>query len=233
MIKKLINILKKSGLVILALAVFLFMALVGINLYVKLSVRNRIITDNEAADMGDYDCIIVLGAAVKNNSTPSRMLADRLDKACELYFAGCAPKLIMSGDHGTRYYDEVNVMKHYAMDKGIASENVFMDHAGFSTYETMYRAKEIFGAERVLIVTQEYHLYRAVYIAQSLGLEAYGVSAEKVRYSGQARRDVRELLARAKDFLYAVVKPKPTLLGDRISLDDNGNVTNDTAVIDN
>jgi len=133
----------------------------------------------------------------------------------------------MSGDHGTVEYDEVNAMKQYAIEKGIDSEEIFMDHAGFSTYESIYRAKEIFGAERVVIITQEYHLYRALYIADALGLEAYGVASDQRTYSGQTMRDVREILARNKDFLTSLFKPKPTYLGETISLDGSGDVTND------
>ena len=102
-----------------------------------------------------------------------------------------------------------------------------MDHAGFSTYESIYRAKEIFGAERIVVITQEYHLYRALYIADALGLEAYGVASDQRTYSGQTMRDVREILARNKDFLTSLFKPKPTYLGETISLDGSGDVTND------
>jgi SanA protein len=102
-----------------------------------------------------------------------------------------------------------------------------MDHAGFSTYESLYRAKEIFGADRIIIVSQEYHLYRALYIAKALGIEAYGVSADLRSYSGQYKRELREILARNKDFILAIAKPVPSVLGDSISLDGSGDVTND------
>lgn len=201
--------------------------LAGINIYVKSRVKSRIITLSEAAELKDVDCIIVLGASVRNGDTPSPMLADRLDKGIELYYAGCSPKIIMSGDHGGMYYDEVNVMKNYAMERGVPSEDIFMDHAGFSTYESMYRAKEIFGAKKVLIVTQEYHLSRAIYNAKRLDLDAYGVAASGNDYSGQFTRDIREYLAIGKDFFVTLVKPKPTLLGNPVSLEGSGDVTND------
>jgi vancomycin permeability regulator SanA len=155
------------------------------------------------------------------------MLHDRLRRGVELYEAGAAPKLLMTGDHGRKNYDEVDVMKSFAVDAGIASENVFMDHAGFSTYESMYRAKEIFQAKKVIIVTQQYHLYRAIYIAESLGLEAYGVAADYRSYYGQTKRDIREVLARVKDFGTSILKPKPTYLGDAIPIWGDGNQTND------
>jgi vancomycin permeability regulator SanA len=150
-----------------------------------------------------------------------------LTRAIELYDLGAAPKIIMSGDHGRIEYDEVNAMKQFAIDSGVPSEDIFMDHAGFSTYETMYRAKEIFDADKIIVVTQEYHLYRALYIAEKLGLEAYGVPSDYVAYSGQNVRDIREILARNKDFLTSLFKPEPTYLGEAISLDGSGDVTND------
>ena len=155
------------------------------------------------------------------------MLHDRLRMGVELYDLGAAPKLLMSGDHGRENYDEVDVMKSFAVDAGIASEDVFMDHAGFSTYESMYRAKEIFQAKKIIIVTQEYHLYRAIYIAESLGMEAWGVAADYQTYYGQTKRDIREVLARVKDFGTSMFKPKPTYLGTAIPIWGDGNLTND------
>ena len=180
----------------------------------------------EAAEWGSADCILVLGCQVRSDGTPSLMLSDRLDLGIELYNIGAAPKLLMSGDHGQVEYNEVSAMKQYATDTGIASEDIFMDHAGFSTYESIYRAKEIFGVEKIIIVSQEYHLYRALYIADNLGLEAYGVAAEGQNYAGQSMRDFREVLARAKDFATVVIKPEPTYLGETISIEGNGDVTN-------
>ena len=158
---------------------------------------------------------------------PSPMLEDRLLKGIELYNEGIAPKIIMSGDHGQKEYDEVNIMKEYAINAGVPSEDVFMDHAGFSTYESIYRAKEIFGVKNVVIVTQEYHLYRAIYIANKLGIKAYGVNTDPRDYAGQLYREVREILARNKDFVKSIFKPKSTYLGESIPINGNGNITND------
>jgi vancomycin permeability regulator SanA len=133
----------------------------------------------------------------------------------------------MSGDHGREDYDEVDVMKSFAVEAGVPSEDVFMDHAGFSTYESMYRAKEIFQARKVIIITQEYHLYRAIYIAEQLGMEAYGVAADYRAYYDQTKRDIREILARVKDFGTSLLKPKPTYLGKAIPIWGDGNLTND------
>ena len=136
--------------------------------------KNRIIKNQEYKDLSDVDCIIILGAGVWGDK-PSPMLEDRLLEGINLYKNNVSSKIIMSGDHGREDYDEVNLMKNYAIEKGIPSEDIFMDHAGFSTYETMYRAKEIFKAKKVVIVTQNYHMYRALYDAKKLGLDAYGV----------------------------------------------------------
>lgn len=216
-----------------ALAVLLALAIIGvtvvaiINEQIKSVAKSHFLTVEEAAQLSDVDCIIVLGCQVRADGSLSDMLKDRLSRGVELYHAGASAKMLMSGDHGRTNYDEVNAMKQFAMDNEVPSENVFMDHAGFSTYETMYRAKEIFRAEKVVIVTQEYHLYRAVYIAEQLGLEAYGVSADLRTYSGQAKRDLREVLARCKDYMMCLVKPEPTYLGDAIPVAGNGDLTND------
>ena len=202
-------------------------ALFGINAFVKGTARDQILTPEEAANLADVDCILILGCGVHSDGSPSDMLHDRLRRGVELYELGAAPKLLMSGDHGRKGYDEVDAMKHFAVDAGIDSDDVFMDHAGFSTYESMYRAKEIFQAKRIIIVTQEYHLYRAIYIAESLGLEAYGVSSNYRAYSGQVRMDLREMLARVKDFGTSLLQPKPTFLGEAIPIWGDGNLTND------
>ena len=174
----------------------------------------------------DIDCILVLGAGVWRDK-PSPMLADRLNQAIELYKNNVSSKIIMSGDHGTEEYDEVNIMKKYAIEKGVPSSDIFMDHAGFSSYDSIYRARAIFDAKKIVIVTQEYHLYRALYIANSLGIDAYGVGADPRQYAGETYREVREILARNKDFVKCILKPEPTYLGDTIPVSGSGDITND------
>lgn len=203
-------------------------AAVGLALsaYVRHSTKERVLSAWEAAGMS-FDCILVLGCGVNADGTPSDMLTDRLLQGIELFKLGAAPKMLMSGDHGTAQYDEVNTMKSFAIERGVPSQAIFMDHAGFSTYESMYRAAEIFKAERIVIVTQDYHLYRAIYDAGHLGLEAYGVASNPRKYFGQAYRDLREILARDKDVIFCIFKPKPTYLGEPIPVFGNGDVTND------
>lgn len=225
--KKAGKIIKKTILLLLILGILGACALFGIDAWVVHSTAPRVLTPEEAAELEDVDCILVLGCLVRSEGNPSDMLADRLRRGVELYKAGAAPKLLMTGDHGRTNYDEVNTMKQYAIDEGILSQDIFMDHAGFSTYESMYRARDIFQANKILIVTQEYHLYRALYVAQALGLEAYGVNADYRNYSGQSMRDIREILARNKDFLTSIFQPQPTYLGDAIPISGSGDLTND------
>ncbi len=201
--------------------------LVVLNAFIKSSVEERILSPEEAKGLTDVDCILVLGAGVWNGNRPSPMLEDRLQQGIWLYRNGVSDRLLMSGDHGRKDYDEVNVMKQYAIAEGIPSADIFMDHAGFSTYESMYRARDIFKAGKVIIVTQEYHLYRALYVAGKLGLDAYGVASDARVYAGQDYRELREILARTKDSIYCLVKPEPTYLGDAIPVSGNGDVTND------
>ena len=216
--------LKRGILALFCLGITGTAVVFGLSSYIKKEVAEKIITAEEATDA---DCILVLGCGVREDGSPSLMLRDRLEKGIELYEAGTAPKLLMSGDHGRKDYDEVNLMKSYAMGKGVPSEDIFMDHAGFSTYDSMYRARDIFCAEKVIVVSQEYHLYRALYLAEKLGLEAYGVPAQDVNYRGQAYREFREMLARAKDFCTAVIQPEPKYLGEKIPVSGNGDLTND------
>ena len=196
------------------------------NFYVKNATKDRILSIEDVSKLENVYCILVLGCYVKPDGVPSDMLRDRLETGLSVYETDVTDKILMSGDHGQKEYDEVNVMKNYAVERGVLSSDVFCDHAGFSTYESVYRAKEIFGADKIIIVTQKYHLHRALYTAEALGIEAYGVSADLDIYAGQWMRDVREILARNKDFLTAVFKPEPTYLGDSIPINGNGNITN-------
>ncbi len=217
---------RKTLLLLLLALILLISAPFAISAYVVASARPYVLTPEQAPGT-NADCILVLGAGVWSGERPSPMLQDRLDCGIALYESGASDKLLMSGDHGRKDYDEVNVMKAYAMERGVPSSSVFMDHAGFSTYESMYRARDIFQAKRILIVTQGYHLYRALYDARALGLDAYGVAVNDRGYAAQRYYDARELLARAKDFFYALFQPEPTYLGDTIPVSGNGDATND------
>ena len=221
------KIFKRLFCVCLCLGILGISVLAGVNALVKASAKERIVSVEEAAGLENVDCILVLGCGVWSDGRPSHMLEDRLRRSMELFEQGTAPKLLMSGDHGREDYDEVDAMKTYAVAAGAASSDVFMDHAGFSTYESMYRAKAVFQAERIVIVSQGYHLYRALYIANRLGLEAWGVAADYRSYRGEASRQLREMLARVKDFGACVLQPEPTYLGEAIPIWSDGNLTND------
>ena len=218
---------KKAVTYLLVAGVSACAVLLAVNGYIIWKVKDRIISPREAVELENVDCIMVLGCGVRQDGSPSGMLKDRLEEGIGLYKGGASDRLLMSGDHGRKDYDEVNLMKQYAVEAGIPSENIFMDHAGFSTYESMYRARDIFQVKKIVIVTQNYHMYRALFVARSMGMEAYGVASDPRSYGGQLLRDVWELLARPKDLIYTVVKPKPTYLGEAIPVNGNGNVTND------
>ena len=221
------RIWKRLFIVLLCLSLVGGITVLGINRHVKKSAADQILSPEEAAALTDVDCILVLGCYVHDSGRPSDMLADRLRRGIELYQSGAATKLLMSGDHGRKEYNEVKTMKLEAMETGIPSEDIFMDHAGFSTYESIFRARDVFAADKIIIVTQEYHLHRALYIANALGVEAYGVAADYHTYVGQANREIREILARNKDFATSILKPNPTYLGDVIPVSGDGNLTND------
>ncbi len=224
--RKFKRFIKRTMLSMVVLGLAVLIGTLIINAHVKSTAAEKIISAEEAASLEDVDCILVLGCGVWGDS-PSTLLKDRLNKGIDLQKLGVSEKLLMSGDHGKVNYNEVSVMKQFAIDREVLSQDVFMDHAGFSTYESMYRAKEIFGAKKIVIVTQEYHLSRAVYIANSLGMEAYGVAADFRQYSAQTAWDIREILARVKDYFYCAAKPLPTYLGESIDLSGSGDITND------
>lgn len=197
-----------------------------INQYVQKTGSHYIL---EAVQAPESEAILVLGAYVFPDGTLSFMLNDRLDQAYELYRLGKAGKVIVSGDHGQEDYDEVNTMKKYLIARGVPPDDVFMDHAGFNTYESVYRARDIFQVKKVIIVTQEYHLARAVFIAKELGLQACGVAADLHDY-GEVMTvyRLRETAARNKDFFLAgLIKPEPTFLGETIPVTGDGTITDD------
>lgn len=224
---KLVKRLKNAAIFLIVMLLICGCLALYFNDFVKSSVDEYILPHEDAAYLTDVDCILVLGCQVKDDGIPSHMLEDRIKRGIALYEDGAAPKLLMSGDHGRTNYNEVGTMKAIAIEAGIPSEDIFMDHAGFSTYESLWRAKEIFGAKKVIIVSQKYHLYRALYIAERLGVEAYGVDTDYRSYSGQTMRDIREIAARCKDVFTTAFKTPPTYGGEAIPISGSGDLTND------
>ena len=149
-----------------------------------------------------YDAIVVLGAGLRADGTPSNMLEDRLKGAIELYKKGIAPKIIVSGDCTDEYYDEVSAMQKYCIDNGVSENDIIRDDNGFSTYETMDNVVNKMGYKKIIVVTQKYHMYRSVYIARQMGADADGFSTDYRDYIflAQLYRDIREMAARFKDF---------------------------------
>ena len=207
------------GIIILMIAIF------SLNIYVVNSTKNEIVKEENVSNIEGVDCILILGAGIWGDK-PSPMLEDRLKEGITLYKKGTTKKIIMSGDHSREDYDEVKIMKEYAESEGVPSEDIFMDHAGFSSYDSVYRAKEIFGVQKMIIVTQKYHLYRSLYIAKKLGIEAYGIESNLRTYPGQVFREIREILARDKDYFKCIMKPEASIMGEKISLDGSGDITN-------
>lgn len=210
--------------VIAGIALLIGIAAVSLSVYMVKATEKNIFTADTLKNDEKADCILILGAGVKDDK-PKPMLRDRLLTGIELYKSGAAEKIIMSGDHGRADYDEVNVMRAFALEQGVRAEDIFLDHAGFSTYDSVYRAKNIFGAENIIIVSQKYHLYRALYISEKLDVKAAGVSANLNTYGGQLKRDIREIIARDKDFFKCIVKPEAEIMGDKIPLDGDGSIT--------
>ncbi len=191
---------KRSFLKLLAL-ILSTAVLFGIGvLTVSFSMR-AFVNDNivDAPD-GKYDCILILGCLVRGE-TPSDMLKDRLDTGIDLYLKGAAPAILMSGDgENPAEYDEVTVMKNYALSRGVPEEDIICDPYGLCTYDSIWRAENVYDMDSFIIVSQKYHLTRAIYIAEKMGLEACGVPAYLNLYTKQLYRNVREVLARFKDF---------------------------------
>lgn len=187
------------------------------------SSKNQIINLDDLNNLENVDAILVLGCKAYDDR-PSLMLAKRLDKALRVY-EKIPTKFLLSGDHGQKEYDEVDIMADYMINEGIKTEDIFLDHAGFSTYDSLYRAKYVFLAKKVIIITQRYHMHRALYIAKALDIETVGVVADDIPQKGvMLKNQMREILSRDKNFFKAIFKPQSKYLGEKISLSGTGNV---------
>ena len=193
------------------------------NIVAALDARDDVFSAEEIKTLKqfDADCILVLGAGISDPETPSPMLRDRLDAGILLYEQGVAPKILLTGDNGTEAHNEIHVMYQYVKNAGVPEEDIFCDHAGFSTYESMVRAGSIFEVSKMIVVTQTYHEYRALYLAEKLGYEARGAAADQEVYSGQPVRELREIAARIKDFFTARLKPA-AMGGEKIPISGSG-----------
>ena len=186
-----------------ALILFLFCGCytLGVNFYVILSQKKNILSIQEAARLDKVDYVLVLGCGVKEDGEPSHMLYERLKKGAEVFNMQNGALLLLTGDNSGESYNELAAMKKVSLENGVKEEKLAIDDYGFSTYESLYNAKTKFGAKKIIIITQPYHMYRALYIANKLGIEAYGVTAYLPFYPRQILWSLREVLARNKDFL--------------------------------
>lgn len=198
--------MKKIFKYILIVLIVIILVPVIINFYVILSTKNRIISGDSEL-LTDIDYIVVLGAGIRRGK-PSPMLEDRLKTGILLYNNDISNKILITGDHMNDDYDEVTVMKNYLLEHGIPEEDIITDNYGISTYDSIYRVKNVYKSNKVVIVSQRYHLYRALFLSDNLDLESYGVEANLRYYYGQWYREIREILARNKDFIKGIIKPK-------------------------
>jgi vancomycin permeability regulator SanA len=211
------------GLIIVALLCILGITL--IDQHVERTGK-RTLVSMEAAETAD--AILVLGAYVHPNGQVSRMLKDRLDYGFQLYALGKAKKIIVSGDHGSKSYNEVKAMCAYLEELGVPSEDIFMDHAGFNTYDSIYRMDAIFEVDKAIVVSQAYHAVRAAYIAERLGIDVQSVASDTYVYEKMLLYRIREIGARVKAFWMAgITKPHPTYLGEVIPITGSGLKTRD------
>ncbi|MCD8529042.1 MAG: YdcF family protein [Chitinophagales bacterium] len=171
-----------------------------------------------------YTCI-VLGAGVRDDGSLSTYLQGRLQAALELYKQGKIKRFLLSGDHGKKNYDEVNAMKAYLLENGVGKDAIFLDHAGFNTYSTMVRAKKIFDIDDCIIVTQKFHIVRAVYIANKVGLHAQGYAVEDNYLGGIKYVRLREIPARTKSFFEVLFHLPPKYLGEKIPITGNSELS--------
>lgn len=198
--------MKKIFKYILIVLIVIILVPVIINFYVILSTKNRIVSGYSEL-LTDIDYIVILGAGIRRGK-PSPMLEDRLKTGISLYNNDISNKILITGDHMNDDYDEVTVMKNYLLEHGIPEEDIITDNYGISTYDSIYRVKNVYKSNKVVIVSQRYHLYRALFLSDNLDLKSYGVEADLRYYYGQWYREIREILARNKDFIKGIIKPK-------------------------
>ena len=169
---------------------------------------------------------IIFGAGIRGDH-PTKYLQDRLDKGIELYNSKKKYKLLLSGDNGSNKHDELTVMKHYCYEHGVDTTKIFLDFAGFDTYSTMYRAKHIFKIDKAILVSQEYHLNRAIYIGNKLGIQSVGLSANIGEYRNYNYVRFRECFTIVKSVIDLALNREPHFLGGEIDINGFSNYTKD------
>ena len=181
-----------------------------INLSIVAQTKENIYELDEAAHSpNDYECILILGAGVRSDGSATPMLRDRLITGFEVFIDSPTVPIILSGDSEHSSYTETVTMKNYLINMGVPENQIICDGYGLSTYESIWRTKYVYGYDKILIISQEYHLYRAIYIADKFGMTAYGVDAALTTYGKQPIYSIREYFARIKDMIYADIHPDP------------------------
>ncbi len=199
-------VLKKGAALGAAILVLVLLFLFGFQFAAYFSVRGEIKSIDGLGPEDSGSVIVVFGAGVWDNREPSPILRNRLQKAIELYEKGYGEAVYVTGDHREGEYDEVDVMKEYLITHHVPENCIFTDYRGFSTYESMKNLRACVSGEKLLLVTQQYHLYRAAYIGKKKGMNITGVIAENAGgYSGRIMRTVREMFATVKDIIYCAV----------------------------
>lgn len=203
--------------------IFFILFSAGINVYI-LNASEGFIYKN-VDDVPSKKVALVLGAKVYADGRMSDIVKDRALTVIDLYSSGKVEKVLVSGDHGTKTYDEVNTIKDYLLQNGVPAADIFLDHAGFDTYDSVYRARAIFQVPSMIIVTQDFHLPRAVYEARALGMDTVGFSADRHEYLSAAFNEFRESLARVKAFFDVTFQSKPKFLGEVIPIDGDSTLS--------
>ncbi len=212
--------MKKYFKIFLYLAILGLVAIVAVNYYVKSSTKKNIYYSIKRFPKNDVG--IIFGAGI-NGSQPSKYLKDRLDAGILLWKAKRINKILLSGDNGRDEYDELTVMKNYCFNHGVDTTKIFIDYAGFDTYSTMYRAKHIFKIKKATLISQEYHLNRAIYIGNQLGIKSVGYSANKGEYLGYNYVRFREYGSIFKSFFDVLRNRQPRFLGGEININGESN----------
>jgi SanA protein len=198
------------------LVAVLCLIVVGSNAYILLTTEGE--ATSEVADVPPAEVAIVPGALVNANGKMSGMLADRVDEASLLWHAGKVQKILVSGDHGQWTYDEPDTMRKALIRKGVAPKDIFEDHAGFNTWATMVRARSIFNVTHAVVVTQGFHMPRALFLAEEAGINASGLLADQHKWGYQGTRsEVREVFSRVKAIWDTTVET-PAMAGPRIPI---------------
>lgn len=205
----------------------LFIIIINLIFYLKswINWQTQPFIKNTITELPSAEVVIVPGAFVWQNKIISDIFQDRLETAIKLYKTGKVNKILISGDHGKNNYDEVNTAKNYLLEKGIKSEDIFLDHAGFDTYDTLYRAREIFQISSAIVVTQKFHMPRVIYIGKKLNLNIFGYPADLRVYRNATKNAAREYLACVKAYFNIIINSKPKFLGPTIPITGTGQLS--------